>query len=101
MAGGENSFCSLKLAPSAVISASFHNTRKYIYTLLGEKLLAVWSLLLISNQKEVRNEGKVGRRINKRLEIQMNILFVMYTQSCLQFQNNGGILPTKHKKYCF
>lgn len=83
MARGKNSFCSLKLAPAAAISAGFHNTHKYIHTLLGEKLLAVWSLLLISNHKEVRNEGKVGRRINKGLEIQINILFVMYTQSCL------------------
>lgn len=51
MAETENSFCSLKLAPAAAISTVFQNTHKYIHTLLGEKLLAFWSLLLIFNQK--------------------------------------------------
>lgn len=51
MSGRKNRFCSLKLAPAAAISTHFHNTYKYIHTLLGEKLLAFWFLLLISNQK--------------------------------------------------
>lgn len=34
MAGKENSFCSLKLAPAVAISTGFHNTHKYIHTLL-------------------------------------------------------------------
>lgn len=34
MAGKENSFCSLKLAPAVAISTGFHNTLKYIHTLL-------------------------------------------------------------------
>lgn len=51
MAGRKNRFCSLKLAPAVAISTGFHNTHKYTHTLLGEKLLAFWSLLFISNQK--------------------------------------------------
>lgn len=37
------------------------------------------------------------RERKERLEAQINFLFAIYTQSSLQFQNNGAILTMKNK----
>lgn len=39
------------------------------------------------------------QREKERKDWRLNILFAIYTQSCLslQFQHNGGILPMKNK----